>query len=1127
MLHFASTVLIWACIQHSLRAEDLRKLAVQCGSGNEMACQDIRAIALGEREKKHRIGAIGYLKDESTLMQIAQSDATNDVKHAARARLAEFLSERLFDVVRDGDVSELKRMATLGVNIDPHLNETYIVDLRQENGIYRYRLECGPSESNEMRMAIISGNVDMVSTLISLGAKITGRYVTQPAVYLTGVPVSQLIADSAACNGLSFSVSPWFTMTDPSDVRSTIQPQQLGTTGTYLEDVEKILDGIKDQSAKAKWLAIEDLLKNAGASTSPRSHVEGQAGPPGSKVHIGLTVATGSTAPAETRTPASVSEDLPSSTHDRVPTDKQFDSSLMWSDPQTGLTWPKKDEGSSVNWQDAANYCQGLRLGGFSDWRMPNIDELTTIFDRSLSVYDRRIKGGIGTSGELVWSQSEGTNSDDRWLFSFSTGFRVAGQRITNSLWRLSKAGRFFGSVLCTRGTESTPSLDQESHQQPKSALANGQSGAAQSLHNGPIHAAVKGGDLRTVKELIKSDPSLVSATGDAGLTPLHIAVIRGYRDIAEFLLAKGADVNATVLNRGSVAPLTFAVFTGRRDMAEVLLAHGANVELGTPLAEASHNGHLDIVKLLVSHGANVNAKDLSGGTALHHAASDGFELAVDNPMLKNDSMGHEHKEILAFLLGRGADVRVTDPGGDTPLHKAANVGFQEGIEMLLAKGAEINAANGQGLTPLHEAIEGTMGGMSSSRVALVELMLASGANPNAKDHSNRTPLFIAAARGDMPVVVLLLQKGVEVNSRSWNGKTALTIAKENGHGEVQEYLSKHGGTEVDVSPRTTNSEPAPASTVTLRPHDGPIHAAIKADDLASVKSLIKNDPTLISSIGQLGSTPLHVAVTHRYRDITEFLLEHGADVNARVGDPKITPLCIAAAIGQLQIVEMLLSHGADPNLDSPLWAAARYGHKDIVELLIRHGANINTAGDIGTPLQGAANGGYERNRTGVMGSDHEEIMKILLAHGADVNATPNGTTPLHSAAQALFSAGIELLLSHGARVNPKDSAGLTPLICAVQFGTESLTGTARGDRVRVVSLLIAGGADSGAKDGNGRSPLFIAAEMGDQQVVALLLDKGAEVNARNSTGKTALTVAKERGHTELQEFLSKHGGVE
>ena len=57
------------------------------------------------------------------------------------------------------------------------------------------------------------------------------------------------------------------------------------------------------------------------------------------------------------------------------------------------------------------------------------------------------------------------------------------------------------------------------------------------------------------------------------------------------------------------------------------------------------------------------------------------------------------------------------------------------------------------------------------------------------EDVHGQTPLFYAAARGNMAVVKFLLNLGFEINYRDNARKTALFFAIEKGHLEVADYL--------------------------------------------------------------------------------------------------------------------------------------------------------------------------------------------------------------------------------------------------------------------------------------------------------------------------------------------------
>jgi uncharacterized protein DUF1566 len=80
--------------------------------------------------------------------------------------------------------------------------------------------------------------------------------------------------------------------------------------------------------------------------------------------------------------------------------------SPTWTDPQTGLMWAKKDNGCDVNWNQANNYCANLRLGGYSNWRLPSTDELAAIVDHTQNRNGWQVKGGIRPTG-VYWSTTE------------------------------------------------------------------------------------------------------------------------------------------------------------------------------------------------------------------------------------------------------------------------------------------------------------------------------------------------------------------------------------------------------------------------------------------------------------------------------------------------------------------------------------------------------------------------------------------------------------------------------------------------------------------------------------------------------------------------------------------------
>jgi len=90
-------------------------------------------------------------------------------------------------------------------------------------------------------------------------------------------------------------------------------------------------------------------------------------------------------------------------------------------------------------------------------------------------------------------------------------------------------------------------------------------------------------------------------------MTPLHAAAIRNHKEIAQLLIAKGADVNAK--NKYGGTPLHYAA---TKEIAELLIAKGANVNMreidgSTPLDLAIKRKRTEIAELLRKHGAKTS----------------------------------------------------------------------------------------------------------------------------------------------------------------------------------------------------------------------------------------------------------------------------------------------------------------------------------------------------------------------------------------------------------------------------------------------------------------------------------------------------------------------------------------
>jgi len=96
----------------------------------------------------------------------------------------------------------------------------------------------------------------------------------------------------------------------------------------------------------------------------------------------------------------------------------------VWTDRATGLMWTKRDNGENLIWQPATAYCRNLNLDGYSDWRLPTIDELQGIYDENAGVDGHHVKGNLLLTYWFEWSSSAKDSSKDVWAFDFKSGER-------------------------------------------------------------------------------------------------------------------------------------------------------------------------------------------------------------------------------------------------------------------------------------------------------------------------------------------------------------------------------------------------------------------------------------------------------------------------------------------------------------------------------------------------------------------------------------------------------------------------------------------------------------------------------------------------------------------------------
>ncbi len=104
--------------------------------------------------------------------------------------------------------------------------------------------------------------------------------------------------------------------------------------------------------------------------------------------------------------------------------DKTEDDNFIVYDTTTTLIW--QDDNNilygSHNWKEAIDYCEALEKKGFTNWRLPNINELESIVDDTL--YDPAISNIFYNKlSERYWSSTTVINdTTNAWSTDFLSG---------------------------------------------------------------------------------------------------------------------------------------------------------------------------------------------------------------------------------------------------------------------------------------------------------------------------------------------------------------------------------------------------------------------------------------------------------------------------------------------------------------------------------------------------------------------------------------------------------------------------------------------------------------------------------------------------------------------------------
>jgi ankyrin repeat protein len=445
-----------------------------------------------------------------------------------------------------------------------------------------------------------------------------------------------------------------------------------------------------------------------------------------------------------------------------------------------------------------------------------------------------------------------------------------------------------------------------------------------------PLLAASSEGLTAAVRMILHTSNNDIDAQWD-GRNALHEASAKGYEEIVEMLLQRGAHVNTPSRHYDANA-LGIACEKGHEGIAIRLLAKGADANAkhgwewtGNAFEIACRQGHERIVERMLTTGALVGVwwEDVDAAMA----------VAIEK----------KYYTIVETLFDVGIHWCP-----DAALRAACGQGNQNLVQKLLDKAAIAD------ISPL--ALKKSLcAACAGGHEGTVEMLLARGAS------ADNDALRTACTEGDKRISEMLFR------GRYSAASDALGAAYVEGQGRIMRMFLTRGARADQLA------------------FPGALQHACCGGYSDTLKALLQNDCGL-TFLGERGGESLQLACAGGHQSIVEMLLANGVSADY-TGQTHGNTLTIACERGDDKIVEMLLDRGASVDRSifdglptrrygNPLQTACEGGHIGIVRMLLEKGASVHTwGGYYGGPLHAACARG------------RGSIVDMLLDHGADVNA--------------------------------------------------------------------------------------------------------------------------------------------
>jgi ankyrin repeat protein len=498
--------------------------------------------------------------------------------------------------------------------------------------------------------------------------------------------------------------------------------------------------------------------------------------------------------------------------------------------------------------------------------------------------------------------------------------------------------------------------------------------------------------------------------------------------------------------------------------------------------------------------------------------------------------------------LAQGANPDAVPPAGArdqrSVLVLAAELPDTQLLRALIAKGADVNRAHA-GLTPLLA----TTRACHEGRPETVTSLIANGADPARADADGNTPLHHAALCAEPAIAAILIDAQAPLEARNREQATPLAVAAAAANWPVLRFLAEHGAHIDAAIPAAAGiADDDPEGVRILLKHKGHVNAvdtlgrsallhAARESNVEITRTLLDANAD-VALADRYGTTALMEAARAGAADIVSLLAEKNPDVNAcdQHGRTALMLACQSPR-ANAACVRALLELGADPARKgsdgrSAIDQSCASGRWDLVALMApdtplpashAHGNEPDPGADTPQHLLDALRFGHwsvvARFEDRVRAWPASELAALYLDLADHAEATPRAWLLEHGlmeqglAAEAclddgsrLFDALLEHLPASTGALRQLLDAGATPA-GAGRFG-QALARLGDGQGVALALAMLERGADAFGADADDRTPLHHASRPALLPVLDALLARGADPNARDRAGATPLHVA-------------------